>query len=281
MNMNLSSSMVLGVLGVFAVTLGRLSLQMAMAQDDASGNVTLADVAAGKATIVDLTWTLNEKNPYWPGGSYKPFELTTIATIEKDGVLSKAFSMPEHLGTHIDAPNHFEKNQPTVAQIDPQLLFGPGVVIDISVRAEMDHDTELTVADIKAWESEHGRIPDGAIVFLKTGWGRFFWNYSRYKNQDAMGRLHFPSFSGEAATFLMKERKAKGVGIDNLSIDRGISKDFAVHHIVNGAGRFGLENVAHLEKLPPRGFQVIVAPIKIEQGTGGPVRVFAVLGKTK
>ena len=261
-----------------AVVTSSLTSQAAVAQDDTSGSVTLADLAAGNAKIVDLTWTLNEKNPYWPGGDYKPFELTTIATIEKDGVLSKAFSMPEHLGTHIDAPNHFEKNQPTVAQIDPQLLFGPGVVIDISVRAEMDHDTELTVADIKAWEAEHGRIPDGAIVFLKTGWGRFFWNYTRYKNQDAMGKLHFPSFSGAAATFLMKERKAKGVGIDNLSIDRGISKDFAVHHIVNGAGRFGLENVAQLEKLPSRGFHVIVAPIKIEQGTGGPVRVFAVLG---
>ena len=248
------------------------------AQDDVSGSVTLADLAAGKAKIVDLTWTLNEKNPFWPGGGYEPFALKTIATIEDDGVLSKAFSMPEHLGTHIDAPNHFEKNQPTVAEIDPQLLFGPGVVLDISMRAETDADTELTAADIRAWEAEHGRIPDGAIVFLKTGWGRFFWNYSRYKNQDAMGKLHFPSFSGEAAKFLIEQRKAKGVGIDNLSIDRGISKDFAVHHIVNGAGRFGLENVAHLEKLPSRGFQVIVAPIKIEQGTGGPVRVFAILG---
>jgi hypothetical protein len=107
-------------------------------------STSLEDVAAGRADIVDLTWPLNAKNGYWPGEGYKPFELRTIATLEKDGVLSKAFSMPEHLGTHIDAPNHFEPNQPSVSELDPKLLIGPGVVIDISPRAEQDADTMLT-----------------------------------------------------------------------------------------------------------------------------------------
>lgn len=245
--------------------------------DDPSGTLTLGDLASGRCRVIDLTWTLNEKNPYWPGNGYEPFSLRTIATIEQDGVLSKAFSMPEHLGTHIDAPSHFEKGQPSVSDIDPGLFFGPGVVLDISMRAETDHDTWLTVEDLREWEDAHGRIPPGAIVFLRTGWGRFFWNYPRYRNQDARGRLHFPSYSSEAARFLIEQRQAKGIGVDNLSIDRGISKDFAVHHIVNGAGRYGLENVARLERLPPRGFHVIVAPIRIESGTGGPVRIFAVM----
>lgn len=244
-------------------------------------DVTLADVAAGKARILDLTHVLNEKNAYWPGPGYKPFQLTTIATIEKDGVLSKAFSMPEHLGTHIDAPNHFETGQPDLSMITPDQFFAPGVVIDIAARAEVDPDTTLTVKDVQEWESKHGRIPDGAVVLLHTGWGRFWENYSRYKNQDAMGNLHFPSFSGEAARFLIHDRKAKGVGIDNLSIDSGTSKDFAVHHIVNKAGRYGLENVAHLEKLPARGFFLIVAPIRIEAGSGGPTRILAILPKGK
>ncbi|MDA0806365.1 MAG: cyclase family protein [Planctomycetota bacterium] len=243
----------------------------------AASLITLSDVASGKARILDLTHVLNEKNAYWPGPGYEPFRLTTIATIEKDGVLSKAFSMPEHLGTHIDAPNHFETGQPDLSMIKPDQLFGPGVVIDIAARAEVDADTTLTVEDIRDWEATHGQIPEGAIVLLHTGWGRLWNNYSRYKNQDAMGKLHFPSYSGEAAKFLIHQRKAKGLGIDNLSIDSGISKDFAVHHIVNKAGRYGLENVANLDKLPARGFFLIVAPIRIEAGSGGPTRILAVL----
>lgn len=239
--------------------------------------INLDDIASGRTRIIDLTHVLNEKNAYWPGPGYEPFRLKTIATIEKDGVLSKAFSMPEHLGTHIDAPNHFETGQPDLASITPDQFFSPGIVLDISERAEVDADTMLTIDDITDWESKHGRIPDGAIILLRTGWGRFWNNYSRYKNQDATGKLHFPSYSAKAAGFLIHDRKAKGLGVDNLSIDRGISSDFAVHHIVNKAGRYGLENVAALEKLPPRGFFLIVAPIRIEAGSGGPTRIFAIL----
>ena len=239
--------------------------------------LTFNDVVSGRASVVDLTWKLNEKNAYWPGPGYEPFKLTTIATLEKDGVLSKHFSMPEHLGTHIDAPNHFESDQPDVSELDPGLLIGPGVVIDISARAELDADTLLTVADINEWEETHGRIPDGAIVLLHTGWDRFWGNYSRYKNQDATGNLHFPSFSGDAAKFLIHHRKARGIGLDTLSIDAGLSRDFAVHHLVNNAGRFGLENVASMSKLPARDFYLIVAPIRIEHGTGGPTRILAII----
>ena len=227
--------------------------------------------------IVDLGYPLNAKNAFWPGDNYTPFEVHTIATLENDGVLSKAFSMPEHLGTHIDAPNHFEADQPGVDQLMLKDLCGPGVVIDISMKAEVDADAMLTVDDVQAWEVEHGRIPDRGIVLLMTGWGRFWDNPIRYQNRDARGQLHFPSFSPEAAEFLIKERGALGIGLDNMSIDRGISKKFEVHHIVNKATRFGLENVAHLDLLPPRGFSVIVAPIKIENGTGGPARIWAIL----
>lgn len=231
------------------------------------------------ATFVDLAYPLNGTNQFWPGDDYSGFELKTIATLEKDGVLSKAISLPEHLGTHIDAPNHFEPNQPDVSQLTPEQLFGPGVLIDITVAAEMDADTMLTVDTIKKWEQKNGCIPDGAIVLLKTGWGRFWKNTVRYQNRDARGQLHFPSFSPDAAAFLIEKREIRGIGVDNLSIDRGISKDFAVHHIINKAGKFGLENVAHLDQLPPRGFQIIVAPMKIEAGTGGPTRIWAILPK--
>ncbi len=245
----------------------------------AEGSITLDDLTTGKAKMIDLTYSLNSQNAFWPGDNYRPFELKTIATIEKDGVLSKAICMPEHLGTHLDAPNHFEKNQPSVEKLKARQLFGRGVVIDITRQAEQNPDYTLTESDVQAWEKQHGPIPEGAIVLLRTGWGRFWGNVSRFQNRDARGRLHFPSYSAEAARFLIQKRKAKGLGIDNLSIDPGISKDFPVHHIVNGAGRFGLENVANLEQLPPRGFFLIIAPLKIEAGTGGPTRIWAVLEK--
>ena len=239
--------------------------------------LTLEQLVSGRLKIVDLGYSLDEKNPFWPGDDYEPFRLKTIATLEKNGVLSKAFYTPEHLGTHLDAPNHFEANQPAVHEIKPENLFAPGVVIDVSARAEVDADLLLSGRDIADWEQTNGRIPEGAVVFLRTGWGKFWTNYPRYKNQDASGKMHFPGYSPEAARLLVRERSVKGIGIDTLSIDNGLSKDFQVHHIVNGAGRYGLENVANLDQLPPKGFYVMVAPIKITSGSGGPTRIFAVL----
>lgn len=242
----------------------------------ASTSPTLDELVSGRLSIVDLTWTLDADNPYWPADNYEPFQLKTIATIDQNGVLSKAFYTPEHLGTHLDAPNHFEKHQPSVDELKPADLFAPGVVIDVTNHSEADADYRLTVAEITGWEKEHGRIPNHAVVFLDTGWGRHWKNYARYKNQDATGKMHFPGFSEEAARFLVTQRNVRGIGIDTLSIDYGLSKDFMVHHVVNGAGRYGLENVANLDQLPPKDFFVFVAPIKIRTGSGGPTRIMAV-----
>ena len=243
----------------------------------AEATVTVEQLCTGQAQIVDLTYALNDQNAYWPAPNYEPFRLKTIATLEQNGVLSKALSCPEHLGTHLDAPNHFEKHQPSVDQLLPENLFAVGVVVDIAMRVSADADYQATIQDFTGWEQQHGRIPNGAVVLLYTGWGEFWKNFMRYKNQDILGRLHFPGYSADAARWLIKERQVKGIGIDTLSMDPGQSRDFAVHHIVNGAGRFGLENVAQLDKLPPRGFHLVIAPIKIESGTGGPTRIFAIL----
>lgn len=248
-------------------------------QDDrpAAEPISLESIVAGRARLLDLTYPLNERNPYWPGERYQPFSITTLATIEKDGVLSKAVSFPEHLGTHLDAPNHFEAGQPSVDEIPPEQLFAPAVRIDISLQAEQNADYALSREDVVAWEAEHGPVPRGAIVLIHTGWGRFWTSYERYKNQDARGALHFPGCSKEAAEFLVQQRNVRGLGIDTLSIDPGISRSFDVHHVLNAAGRYALENVARLEELPASGFHLVVAPIKIEGGSGGPARIFAIL----
>ena len=236
-----------------------------------------AELFNGKATIIDMSYVLNDQTPHWPAENYKSFHLETIATLEKDGVLSKAFYTPEHLGTHMDAPNHFEKGQPSVDKIPLNKLFAPAVVVDVRKKVEENPDYRMGVDDLRAWETKHGKIPNGSIVFMLTGWGKFWTDDARYKNQDKDGIMHFPGFSKEAAEFLVKEREIHGVGIDNLSIDYGMSKDFIVHHIINGAGKYGLENVANLDRLPEVGAMVIVAPPKIETGSGGPTRLFAVL----
>jgi kynurenine formamidase len=239
--------------------------------------MTLADLASGKLRMVDLSWPINAKSAFWPGDEYKPFELHTIATLEKDGVLSKAFSMPEHLGTHLDAPNHFERDRPSVDQIPPANLVAPGVVIDVSAAVAGNPDYQVSVEDVRAFEKTHGRIPDGAAVLAYTGWSQFWSNPARYTSRDVMGKLHFPGYSAEAVKFLIDERKVRGVGIDTLSVDPGLSRDFPVHHLLGKATRWGLENLAGLKDLPPQGFYVVVAPIKIQTGSGGPTRVFAVV----
>lgn len=262
-----------------AIALAVLCRSAAAEDKSVAAPLTLDDVVSGRATLVDLTYSLNDRSPYWPGENYQPFKLVTIATLEKDGVLSKAVSFPEHLGTHLDAPNHFEANRPSVDQLTPKQLFAPGVVIDIAAKAEANADYALTLDDVTGWETEHGAVPDGAVVLIHTGWGRFWTNYDRYKNQDVRGGLHFPGCTKAAAEYLVQQRNVRGLGIDTLSIDPGTSKTFDVHHVLNAAGRYALENVAKLDELPATGFYLVVAPIKIEEGTGGPARVFAIVPK--
>ncbi len=238
---------------------------------------SVADLAAGKLTVVDLARPLNPQSVFWPGDNYHPFALETIATLEKDGVLSKAFSSPEHVGTHIDAPNHFERDRPSVDQIPAVDLFAPGVVVDVEGAASADPDYLVSLDDIHAFEQQHGQIPEHAVVLTRTGWGKFYDNPTRYQGRDVMGRLHFPGFSPEAVRFLIDERHIRGVGLDTMSVDHGLSRDFPVHHLLGKASCYGLENLTQLDKLPAAGFFLFVAPMKIAQGTGGPTRVFAVL----
>lgn len=237
---------------------------------------TLAEIASGQVEVVDLGYALNEQNPYWPGEGYSPFHFEILSTLEADGVYSGAFSTAEHLGTHLDAPNHFEAGQPSVDQIGLEDLIAPLVVVDIQEACRANPDYRLTLEDLESWEEQHGPIPSGSVVFALTGWGQYWDDYDRYKNQDASGQLHFPGFSEEAALFLVEAREIKGIGIDTLSVDYGLSTDFSIHHIVNGAAAYHIENAANLDKVPLSRAWVMIAPVKIEKGSGGPARVWVV-----
>ncbi len=237
----------------------------------------LESALAGRAQVIDLTHPLNDRNAYWPGEKSQPFKYEVTARLGSDGVYSGSYSTPEHLGTHIDSPNHFEANQSSVDQLPLEQLVGPAIVIDVHSQLSANNDYQLSVDDITNWEAQNGPIPEGAIVIIRSGWGWRWESDYRYKNTDASGTLHFPGLSKEAATFLTEERDIKGVGVDTMSVDSGSSKDFAAHHALGSKGKWVLENLGNLEKLPASGMTLIVAPIKIDGGSGGQARVWAIV----
>jgi kynurenine formamidase len=231
--------------------------------------------------IVDLTYPFDEHTIYWP--TAKPFQLEIVAAGEAPGgywYAANNICLAEHGGTHLDAPIHFAKGKRAADEVPVQQLIGPAVVIDVRAQAAQNPDYRLSVADIEAWEKRHGRIPAGAIVIMWSGWGERWPDKKRYLGTDQPGdvaNLHFPGFSREAATFLVSQREIDAVGVDTPSIDYGQSQDFIAHQIINGANKPGLENIAHVEKLPPVGATLIALPMKIAKGSGGPVRIIAVL----
>ena len=235
----------------------------------------LDEIASGKMRVIDLSYAINDKLVRWPGDE-KVFEAEVHASVEKDGYFTRSFWMLEHYGTHLDAPVHFPPGKTTVDQIPVKQLFGPAVVLDVSAEGAKDADYQLPAARVAEWEKRHGRIPEDSVVLLRTGWSARWPDAQKYRNQDALGRMHFPGFSVEAAKLLI-ERKVGGLGCDSMSVDYGASADFAVHHLALGSGLYHLENLADLSALPEMGAFLVVAPIKLEGGSGGPVRVFALL----
>ena len=232
--------------------------------------------------MVDLSHAYAGDTLYWPTDT-DGFRLDTLAEGETPGgyfYAAKAFATAEHGGTHLDAPFHFAEEGDDAASIPLDRLILPGIVIDVSEAAAADPDYLVTVEDIAAWEDEHGRVPAGSAVLIRTGWAARWPDALAYLGDDTpgeTGNLHFPGI-GEAATrLLVEERRAGRLGIDTASIDHGQSTDFIAHQIGAAAGVPNLENVADLSGLPPTGFLLAALPMKIERGTGAPVRIVALI----
>ncbi|HEX6574667.1 MAG TPA: cyclase family protein [Gemmatimonadaceae bacterium] len=232
--------------------------------------------------LVDLTHALNDKTIYWPT-SPTTFKLDRLAFGRSDGgwfYAANTFSAPEHGGTHLDAPIHFGEGKQTSDKIPLDHLIGRAVVINIADKAAGNADYRLSRDDVLAFERRYGRIPNGSIVLLRTDWSKRWPDKKRYLGDDTPGdvsRLHFPSFSEEAVRLLVERRGVKAIGADVASIDYGQSKDFIVHRIVADRNVPGLENLTNLDQLPATGASIIALPIKIEGGSGGPVRVIALV----
>lgn len=234
----------------------------------------------GTGKWVDLTHAFSARSIYWPTDTLG-FKLEELAHGHTPGgwfYSSYRFSAAEHGGTHLDAPIHFAEGGKTSDQLPLTSLVGPAVVVDVTSRVTPDY--LLTVDDLTQWETAHGKIPDGAIVLMRTGWDAKYGDRTAYLGTALTGaaavpQLHFPGISKDAAQWLADNRNISAVGIDTPSIDYGQSADFRAHVILYGKGIPGFENVAGLGALPPAGAFVVALPMKIEGGSGGPLRIVA------
>jgi kynurenine formamidase len=246
-----------------------------------TGLLPLSSMAGEQTNWIDLTHELSADSVYWPTAA--PFRMTTdFEGTTDNGYYYSAYSFTtaEHGGTHIDAPVHFAEGANPVDEIPLEQLIGEAVVIDVTQQVSKDRDHQVSVADLEAWEAQHGAIPHRAIVLLKTGFGQYWPNAGQYLGTDLRGEagvaeLSFPGLGTDAATWLMENRQIKAVGIDTASIDHGKSTHFETHVALMRRNVPAFENVANLDRLPATGVWVVALPVKIRGGSGGPLRIVA------
>lgn len=242
-----------------------------------SSTIELTDIVGRPfKRAVDLTHVITEDFPTYFGT--QNLEIETLNTFEQHGFNMYRWHLVEHTGTHMDAPFHFSPEGMSADVIPLSMLIVPLVVVDIRAKAEEDPDAQLTVEDLRRWERRHGRIPKDACVAMNSGWAEKV-NTPEFRNADANGVLHFPGFHVDAAQFLLEERQVNGIAVDTLSLDYGPSPDFAVHYLWLPSNRWGMEAVANLDSLPPRGTTLIVGGPKVIGATGGPSRLIALVSR--
>jgi kynurenine formamidase len=235
------------------------------------------------ATIVDLTYPFSAETIYWPTAEGFRLKVDAAGVTDKGYYYgANSFCAAEHGGTHLDAPLHFARGAVPVDRIPLERLVGPAVVVDVREKTARDRDYQVSTEDFAAWEKVNGRIADGTIVLLRTGWGKFYPDRKKYLGTDrrgpeAVAELHFPGLDPAAARWLVANRRIGSIGLDTASIDRGQSQTFESHQILFKAGIPALENVASLDRLPLRGFRVVALPMNIQGGTGAPLRIIALL----
>jgi kynurenine formamidase len=237
--------------------------------------VTPARAQRSFSSVIDLTHTLSPSFPTFFGTPGIAMEKRF--TLRKNGANVNWWHVLEHAGTHIDAPFHYSDSGAPLAMIPAEQLVVPLAVIDISAKAVRNADYALSKQDLAEWEAKHGRLPDGCCVAMNSGWARHATDAGKFAGRDSNDTMHFPGIHPEAAAWLLSERRVAGLAVDTLSLDHGPSKDFKTHTVWLPAGRWGIENIANLDKVPPAGATLIVGAPKVKDATGGPARIFALV----
>ncbi|MEP2641142.1 cyclase family protein [Roseobacter sp.] len=229
-------------------------------------------MAAGHGGVQDMTHTIDENFPTYFGESQ--FSREQLFNYAEHAFNLSQYTVNEHTGTHIDAPLHFSADGASVDELPLSSLIAPLCVIDIAARAADDADAQLTPDDLKTWIAAHGDIPDGACVAMHSGWSSKV-DTAGFRNFDGKAQ-HYPGFHVEATQMLL-ETGAGSIASDTLSLDHGISPDFATHYAWLPQGRFGIECLANLDKVPAAGATLVVGAPKMRGGSGGPARIFALV----
>ncbi|MFF2300291.1 cyclase family protein [Arthrobacter sp. NPDC058127] len=249
----------------------------------------LADLATGRTEVVDLTTPLSAATPTLelpePFANLIDFSLEEVSAYNAPGPYWKHHNIHtgEHIGTHVDAPIHWATGQDgkDVAQIDPARLIGPAVVLDMTAEAAADPDFLVDIHHIRAWESEHGPLPEGGWLLVRTGWDERSQDRGLFLNTDDEGRAHSPGLTVECAQWIGEKSPLSGIGVETVGIDAGSAAGqqppFPAHHYLLGNDKYGLTSLRNLAKLPPVGAALIVAPLPIVGGTGSPARVLALV----
>jgi kynurenine formamidase len=254
--------------------------------------VVAADLASGRVRVVDLTQTLSSTTPIIqlppPFANTPGFSSHEISHYDEKGPswYWNWVEVGEHTGTHFDAPCHWAtgRGQPCVDGLEARQFIGPAAVVDVTREVAENPDFVATRETLLAWEQAHGRIPTGAWVILRTGWGARADDQDRFLNVGDDGAPHYPGFGRESAEFLTTERDVLGVGVEQVGTDAGVGAQarppFPNHSIMHGAGWVGLTQLANVDQLPETGAIVIATPLKIERGSGSPVRAIALVPAT-
>jgi len=239
----------------------------------------IAPPAAAQArqftAVVDLTHTMSPAFPTFFG--VPGIEMEKKFDFKKNGFNLYWWRIVEHAGTHLDAPIHFSEAGATAERIPAHSLVVPLAVVDVTAKAAQNSDYQLDRSDLAAWETKHGRLPDGCCVAMHSGWARYAADAAKFTGKDAAGVLHFPGVDPDATAWLLQERRVAGLAVDTLSLDHGPSKTFKTHTQWLPAGRWGIENAANLDRVPATGATLVVGLAKVKDATGGPVRLLALV----